>query len=79
MAGAIFGVSTMLAVWMKRTHRRMTRGGEPAAAARKRAWRSAQLVYRYYEMPFGVFLGSMALLSAFVGDRFLAWYWGAYR
>ncbi|MGH9578482.1 MAG: prepilin peptidase [Terriglobales bacterium] len=79
MAGAIFGVSTMLVVWLKRTRRRMVRGHEPAAAARKRAWRSAQLVYRYYEMPFGVFLGSMALLSAFLGDRFLAWYWGTYR
>jgi leader peptidase (prepilin peptidase)/N-methyltransferase len=79
MAGAIFGVSTMLVVWLKRTRRRMTRGHEPAASARKRAWRSAQLVYRYYEMPFGVFLGSMALLSAFLGDRFLAWYWGPYR
>ncbi|MGH9555638.1 MAG: prepilin peptidase [Terriglobales bacterium] len=79
MAGAIFGVSTVMVVWMKRTRRRMARGREPAAAARKRAWRSAQLVYRYYEMPFGVFLGSMALLSAFLGDRFLAWYWGQYR
>ncbi|MGH9508792.1 MAG: prepilin peptidase [Terriglobales bacterium] len=79
MAGAIFGVSTVMVVWLKRTRRRMARGREPAAAARKRAWRSAQLVYRYYEMPFGVFLGSMALLSAFLGDRFLAWYWGQYR
>ncbi|MGH9533011.1 MAG: hypothetical protein ACRD2Q_11520, partial [Terriglobales bacterium] len=74
-----FGVSTVMVVWLKRTRRRMARGREPAAAARKRAWRSAQLVYRYYEMPFGVFLGSMALLSAFLGDRFLAWYWGTYR
>ncbi|MCI0402016.1 MAG: prepilin peptidase [Acidobacteria bacterium] len=79
MAGAIFGVSTVIVVWMKRTRRRMGRGRESAAEARKRAWRSAQLVYRYYEMPFGVFLGSMALLSAFLGDRFLAWYWGQYR
>jgi leader peptidase (prepilin peptidase)/N-methyltransferase len=79
MAGAIFGVSTVIAVWIKRTRRRMARGRESAAAARKRAWQSAQLVYRYYEMPFGVFLGSMALLSAFFGNRFLAWYWGQYR
>ncbi len=77
MAGAIFGVSTMLVVWIKRTRRRMARGREAAAAARKRAWRSAQVVYRFYEMPFGVFLGSMALLSAFLGDRFMAWYWRA--
>ena len=78
MTGALFGVSTVLVVWLKRTRRRMARGRESAAAARKRAWQSAQLVYRYYEMPFGVFLGSMALLSAFLGDRLLAWYWGAH-
>ena len=28
--------------------------------ARRRAWHSARLALRYYEMPFGVFLGAMA-------------------
>jgi hypothetical protein len=27
-------------------------------------------------MPFGVFLGSMALLAFFFGNRLLRWYWG---
>jgi prepilin signal peptidase PulO-like enzyme (type II secretory pathway) len=27
-------------------------------------------------MPFGVFLGSMALVAFFAGDQFLRWYWG---
>jgi hypothetical protein len=27
-------------------------------------------------MPFGVFLGSMALVAFLFGDRFLHWYWG---
>jgi hypothetical protein len=54
----------------------MIRNHEPAAAARHRAWQSAQLVYRHYQMPFGVFLGSMALLSFFLGNNFLHWYWG---
>jgi len=27
-------------------------------------------------MPFGVFLGSMALVAFFLGEPFLRWYWG---
>jgi hypothetical protein len=34
------------------------------------------MVYRYYQMPFGVFLGSMAMLAFFFGNQFLHWYWG---
>jgi hypothetical protein len=30
-------------------------------------------------MPFGVFLGSMALFSLFFGQELLIWYWGLYR
>jgi leader peptidase (prepilin peptidase) / N-methyltransferase len=79
LVGSICGLAAVLAVWWKRTRRRILRLHEPAAAARKRAWKSAMLVYRHYEMPFGVFLGSMALLAAFFGNAFLAWYWGFYR
>jgi hypothetical protein len=45
--------------------------------ARHRAWRSARLALRYYEMPFGVFLGGMALLSFVFGNQVLHWYWRA--
>jgi len=76
IAGSIFGVSTVLAVWVRRTRRLMQRSHLSAMQARKRAWQSAQLVYRNYEMPFGVFLGSMALLALFFGEPFLKWYWG---
>ncbi len=76
LAGSFFGVGTMLLVWAKRTRRRIQRNHEPAGQARRRAWHSATLVYRYYQMPFGVFLGSMALLAFFFGDQFLRWYWG---
>lgn len=79
LVGSVFGLAAVLAVWWKRTRRRIRRLHEPAAAARRRAWKSARLVYRHYEMPFGVFLGSMALLAAFFGNTFLAWYWGFYR
>lgn len=76
LAGSLFGLSTVLAVWMKRRRRIQSRG-TPTIEARRRAWKSAQLALRYYEMPFGVFLGSMAILSFFFGNRLLHWYWGA--
>lgn len=73
LAGSVFGLGTVLIVWLKRTHRFAKRIAD-AAAARRRAWQSAQIVYRNYQMPFGVFLGSMALVALFFGERFLHWY-----
>lgn len=73
IAGSIFGLTTVLVVWLKRTHRFMKRLAD-AQSARRRGWQSAQMVLRYYQMPFGVFLGSMALLALFVGNQFLRWY-----
>jgi leader peptidase (prepilin peptidase)/N-methyltransferase len=73
LAGSLFGLSTVLVVWLKRTHRFMRRLAD-AGAARRRAWQSAQVVYRNYQMPFGVFLGSMALFAFFFGNRLLGWY-----
>ena len=73
VAGSLFGLGTIVVVWRKRAQRFLRR---PAAAppARRTAWQSAQLVYRYYQMPFGVFLGSMAMLAFFFGNQFLHWY-----
>jgi leader peptidase (prepilin peptidase)/N-methyltransferase len=73
LAGSVFGLTTILIVWLKRTRRFANRFAD-ATAARRRAWQSAQVVYRNYQMPFGVFLGSMALVASFFGDRFLHWY-----
>ena len=73
LAGSLFGLWTVLAVWVKRTQRFMKRLAT-AKAARQRAWQSAQVVYRNYQMPFGVFLGSMSVLAVFFGDRVLRWY-----
>ena len=73
LAGSIVGLGTILIVWLKRT-RRFAKRFADAAAARRRAWQSAQVVYRNFQMPFGVFLGSMALVALFFGDRFLHWY-----
>src|ERR1700691_2478272 len=74
-AGSLFGLAAVLIVWIKRP-RRFARRLANLQAARRRGWQSAQMVYRYYQMPFGVFLGSMALLALFVGNRILNWYGG---
>ena len=74
--GTIFGLITTLAVWRKRIQRRKKRSESNVLS---RAWRSASLMLRYYEVPFGVFLGSMAILSVFVGNRLVNWYLGLYR
>ncbi len=79
LLGSLFGVGTIAAVWVKRTRRRIERNRESAGAARKRAWRSARMVYRYYEMPFGVFLGAVAMVAFFFGGALLNWYWSLYR
>ena len=73
LVGSLFGLTTVFIVWLKRTQR-FTRRLADARAARRRAWQSAQMVYRFYQMPFGVFLGSMAVLAAFFGNDFLHWY-----
>jgi len=76
IAGSLFGLSTVLAIWIKRTRRRMIRNHEPAGRARRRAWESATIALRRHQMPFGVFLGSMAMVAFFYGNNFLHWYWG---
>jgi leader peptidase (prepilin peptidase)/N-methyltransferase len=73
LAGSVFGLTAVLIVWIKRT-RRFARRLASLQAARRRGWQSAQMVYRHYQMPFGVFLGAMALISLFVGNQFLSWY-----
>ena len=73
LVGSLFGLTTVLVVWIKRTHR-FTRRFASLQAGRRRGWQSAQMVYRHYQMPFGVFLGSMALIALFVGNQFLSWY-----
>jgi leader peptidase (prepilin peptidase)/N-methyltransferase len=75
LAGSLFGLGTVFIVWLKRTHRFMKRLANPQQA-RRRAWQSAQVVYRNYQMPFGVFLGSMAIVAFFFGNRLWQWYGG---
>jgi leader peptidase (prepilin peptidase)/N-methyltransferase len=75
IAGSLFGVSTVLIVWLKRTRRRINKHHEAAQEARRRAWVSASIALRRHQMPFGVFLGGMAMFAFFFGNQFLQWYW----
>lgn len=75
IAGSMFGLWTVLVVWIKRTQRRKRAFHESGAAARRNAWASAQVALRRHQMPFGVFLGSMGLMAFFFGQQFLRWYW----
>ncbi len=76
LAGSAFGLSTVLAVWLKRTQRRKRAFHEAGPVARKHAWASAMIALRRYQMPFGVFLGSMGLAAFLFGQRLLRWYLG---
>jgi leader peptidase (prepilin peptidase) / N-methyltransferase len=75
LIGSIFGLLLILAVWRKRLARRRKRHpSEPAAESRHRAWQAAVLIYRNFEIPFGVFLGIAALFAAFWGTALVCWY-----
>lgn len=75
LVGSLFGLLLILLVWRKRLARRRRKNrGEGAGAASRRAWQSAVLVYRHFEIPFGVFLGTGALISAFWGGAIIRWY-----
>ena len=76
IAGSFFGLSTVFAVWIKRTQRRRHVFHESGVAARRHAWASALVALRRHQMPFGVFLGGMGLVAFFLGGPFLKWYWG---
>ncbi len=76
IAGSLFGLWTVLAVWIKRTRRRVQRHHESLREARRRGWASAAIALRRHQMPFGVFLGGMAMIALFYGNSFLRWYWG---
>jgi leader peptidase (prepilin peptidase)/N-methyltransferase len=75
IVGSLAGLWTVLAVWIKRTRRRMVRHHEPASLARRHGWASASIALRRFPMPFGVFLGSMAMVASFFGNQFFRWYW----
>ena len=75
LIGSLFGGFLIVWVWLKRLARRRKRKpSEPVNVARSRAWQSARLIPRYFPIPFGVFLGISALISAFWGHSLVDWY-----
>ncbi|HSM87913.1 MAG TPA: prepilin peptidase [Candidatus Limnocylindrales bacterium] len=80
LVGSCFGLLLIVMVWRKRmARRRRQHPAEPAGASRRRAWQSAVLIYRNFEIPFGVFLGAGGLVAAFCGPALLRWYMQFYR
>jgi leader peptidase (prepilin peptidase)/N-methyltransferase len=71
IAGALWGLLLVTIVALKRLRRHRLRR-QPA----NRAWRSAVTAFRFFQVPFGVFLGSMGLIAAFFGNHVLRWYAG---
>lgn len=74
LTGSLFGILLMLLVWRKRIARRRERSSEPPHVVRARAWHSAKLIFRNFEIPFGVFLGTAAAVAAFLGTPLWNWY-----
>ena len=79
LAGSAFGAGLMFAIWRKRSERWQSLRKLPAAEARKRAWRSVPIAYQRFQIPFGVFLGSMGIAAVFIADPLLQWYWGLFQ
>ncbi|HWZ42023.1 MAG TPA: prepilin peptidase [Candidatus Saccharimonadales bacterium] len=78
LIGSLFGGLLMVAVWRRRLARRKARRSESPAEARSRAWQSAKLIFRNFEVPFGVFLGVAALVAFFWGNGLVRWYVGMF-
>ena len=79
LLGSVFGVAVIFFIWRKRAQRWRELRKVPPREARRRAWRSAGAAYQRFQIPFGVFLGSMAITSVFIGEPVMQWYWGFFR
>ena len=74
VTGAIYGLSVLVSIFLRRNRRYSKRPD-----GRKKAWESATKAMRLVEMPFGVFLGGMALVAVFYGNSLTHWYVGLYH
>ena len=71
LLGGAYGIAVLAAVYRKRFKRYRTRLGERAAA---RSWKAAQTALRGLEIPFGVFLCAMSIVSWFYGAQMIRVY-----
>ena len=79
LMGSVFGVGVMAFIWRKRAKRWRELRKLTAKEARQRAWQSVPVAYQRFQIPFGVFLGSMAIAAVFIGEPLMQWYWGLFR
>jgi len=78
LLGSLFGFAVILYIWRKRAQRWRELRKMAPSQARRRAWRSVPIAYQRFQIPFGVFLGSMAIAAVFFGDELIRWYWGLF-
>jgi leader peptidase (prepilin peptidase)/N-methyltransferase len=75
LAGSLAGVAVALWIVIKRSLR-WRRKGKDWATARQRAQASAQAFFTRLGIPYGVFLGTMAVVSWMWGLQWWQWYVG---
>jgi leader peptidase (prepilin peptidase)/N-methyltransferase len=71
LLGGIFGMFVLISVFRKRFARYRAHVGSQAAS---RAWRAAQIAMRGFEIPFGVFLSVMSIVTWFYGTQMIRGY-----
>ncbi len=76
LLGGAYGVLILVVVFRKRFARYRVRLGEQAAS---RAWQAAQIAMRGMEIPFGVFLCIVSVVTWFYGTQMMRAYLGLLR
>lgn len=71
LLGAGYGILILITIFQRRFVRYRARFGSQASS---RAWRTAQIAMRGLEIPFGVFLGAMSLVTWFYGGQMIRAY-----
>lgn len=76
LLGGAFGVWILFAVYRQRFARYRAKLGEKASA---RSWKAAQLALRCLEIPYGVFLCMMSIVTWFFGAEMIRFYLGLFQ
>jgi leader peptidase (prepilin peptidase)/N-methyltransferase len=76
LLGGAFGVWILFAVYRQRITRYRAKLGEKASA---RSWKAAQLALRCLEIPYGVFLCMMSIVTWFFGAEMIRAYLGLFQ
>lgn len=74
LLGSVIGLATIAFVYLKRRGRYVKSLGTEKGPLRAR--KAAFVAYRFLPMPFGVSLGTMALVAVFFSGSFFHWYFG---